>query len=211
MNKLISFNYSTVVLCNGSFPEHRIPLGVLNGAEKIVCCDGAAEKLLRYGREPHEIVGDMDSLSDELKARYADRIFRDPDQESNDQTKAVCRCAALGVEQLAILGATGLREDHTIGNISLLSDYSLFIDAVSVTDTGIFVPVNRSARFTCPRGAQISIFAINPQTRVTSFGLKYPLSGTRLLSWYRGTLNETIYDSFELEMDAGGLIVYRKF
>ena len=211
MDRLTSFDYSTVVLCNGKFPEHPIPLSVLNGAEKIVCCDGAAEKLLHYGMEPHEIVGDMDSLSDTLKLQYADKIFHDPDQESNDQTKAVCHCAAFGVERLAILGATGLREDHTIGNISLLSDYSLFIDVVTVTDTGIFVPLNRSAKFSCPKGTQISIFAITPQTSVTSVGLKYPLSGTRLFNWYHGTLNETLYDSFELKMDAGSLIVYRKF
>ena len=50
-------------------------------------------------------------------------LHRISDQETNDQTKAVNFLLAQGKRRIAIIGATGNREDHTLGNISLLSDY----------------------------------------------------------------------------------------
>jgi len=34
-----------VILANGNFPVHEIPLGYLKSAEHLICCDGSAEKL----------------------------------------------------------------------------------------------------------------------------------------------------------------------
>jgi thiamine pyrophosphokinase len=190
------------------FPQHAIPLEILNRAGMTVCCDGAAVKLLQYGKEPSAIVGDMDSLPAELKTAYSDRIFYDGDQETNDQTKAVSWCRERKINPVIILGATGLREDHTIGNISLLAEYVDFMDIVTVTDTGIFVPVNRSKTFKCRAKQQISIFSVSPFTKITSAGLKYEISERCFTNWYQGTLNETLYDSFHLDVNTGKLIVY---
>ena len=66
----------------------------------------------------------MDSLSSDLALRFADRIYRDEDQETNDLTKAVKWCNERGYNDIVIIGATGKREDHTIGNISLLAEYA---------------------------------------------------------------------------------------
>jgi thiamine pyrophosphokinase len=200
----------SVVLCDGQFPEHEIPLRLLNRAGKIICCDGAATKLLHHGIEPYSIVGDMDSLPDSLLDKYSDRIFRDTDQETNDQTKAIHWCHERDIRPIIILGATGLREDHTIGNISLLTDYIDFTDVITVTDTGIFIPVNRSQTFRCRAGQQVSIFAITPETKITSRNLKYEILNRRLSNWYQGTLNETLSDAFNISIDRGKLIIYLK-
>ena len=45
------------------------------------------------------------------------------DQETNDLTKAVNYVKTLGFREVLILGATGRREDHTLGNISLLAQF----------------------------------------------------------------------------------------
>ena len=65
----------------------------------------------------------MDSLDPSIAGRFHDRIFRNSDQETNDLTKAVTWCSERGYRDLVILGATGKREDHTMGNISLLAEY----------------------------------------------------------------------------------------
>ncbi|MDR1340884.1 MAG: thiamine diphosphokinase [Prevotellaceae bacterium] len=201
----------SVVLCDGKFPEHDIPLKCLNNARKIICCDGAAIKLLQYGKEPYSIVGDLDSLPDSLISKYADRVFRDEDQEINDQTKAVLWCYERNIRPVIILGATGLREDHTIGNISLLADYAEFTDVAMVTDTGIFLPVNKPTTFKCHKGQQVSIFAITPDTKITSQGLRYEVSKRRFKNWNQGTLNETLSNSFHLIIDRGKVIVYLNY
>ncbi|MDR2423354.1 MAG: thiamine diphosphokinase [Prevotellaceae bacterium] len=211
---LLSFGQeleSNVILCNGLFPSHSIPLNLLNSAKKIICCDGAAEKLLHYGKTPFSIVGDMDSLPDNLKDRYKDRIFHDSEQENNDLTKAVQWCFLRHIHPLIVLGATGLREDHTIANIALLSDYNEYIDIIAVSDTGIFVPINCSKTFICRPQQQVSIFAITPDTKITSSGLKYEITERRFTNWNQGSLNETMSDTFKISIDAGRLIVFLEF
>jgi len=209
MNDILPESY-TVIVADGTFPTHEIPLGFIKNATRIVCCDGSTQNLLLAGMQPDAIVGDLDSLSDELAVRYADRIFLDESQETNDLTKAVTWCCEMGYREIVIVGATGKREDHTIGNISLLVEYMKEANVKMVTDTGIFLPYLKSSEISSFQGQQISIFSIDPETEVTSFGLRYPLNKTKIKNWWFATLNEALGDSFSLEFN-GRLIVYKKF
>lgn len=201
----------TVILADGSFPQHEIPLGCLRNAARIICCDGAAQSLLTFGLEPFAIVGDCDSLTPEIAEKYADRIFRSSEQDTNDLTKSVKWCSENGFTDLVILGATGKREDHTIGNISLLAEYSISVSVKMLTDTGVLVPVTQSGKFGCFKGQQVSIFSIDTETEITSRGLKYPLINRKLKNWWEATLNEATGNSFELDFKGGPLIVFLKF
>jgi len=209
MNDILPESYS-VIVADGTFPTHEIPLGFIKNATRIVCCDGSTQNLLLAGMQPDAIVGDLDSLSDELAVRYADRIFLDESQETNDLTKAVTWCCEMGYREIVIVGATGKREDHTIGNISLLVEYMKEANVKMVTDTGIFLSYLKSSEISSFQGQQISIFSIDPETEVTSFGLRYPLNKTKIKNWWFATLNEALGDSFSLEFN-GRLIVYKKF
>ena len=55
------FKTPFILLANGEFPTHPVPLRFLNSAETIICTDGSADKLLAHGRTPDVIIGDMDS------------------------------------------------------------------------------------------------------------------------------------------------------
>jgi thiamine pyrophosphokinase len=200
-----------VIVADGNFPVHEVPKGYLEKADVIVCCDGSAESLLDKGMIPDAIVGDMDSLSDVLKVRYSNRIFVDDTQETNDLTKAVEWCHASGYNDITIVGATGKREDHTIGNISLLAEYSEFVNVKMVTDTGIFLPFRTSSKIETVPGQQISIFSVSPETEITSAGLRYPLIRRKLKNWWEATLNEAIGDKVELEINGGPILVFLNF
>jgi thiamine pyrophosphokinase len=201
----------TIILADGSFPQHEIPLGYLKNAGRIICCDGSIENLLKAGIEPEAIVGDLDSLNQELAQRFSDRLFRDKSQDINDLTKAVKWCIEKGYKDIVILGATGKREDHTLGNISLLAEYAKEVNVVMVTDSGILNPFLKSCKVTSFPGQQVSVFSINPETEITSTGLRYKLKKMKLQNWWRATLNEAIGDSFGLLFTGGPLIVYLKF
>ncbi len=200
----------TVIVADGVFPQHEIPLGYLKKADRIVCCDGSAQNLLQYGLKPDAIVGDLDSLTDDLTRMFADRIYLDENQDTNDLTKAVSWCSDNGFKDIVIVGATGKREDHTIGNISLLAEYVMDMNVIMVTDTGILRPFLKSSAISSFPGQQVSIFSIDPETKVTSGGLRYPLSGTKIKNWWCATLNESSGNSFSLDF-TGRLIVYLKF
>ena len=201
----------TVIVADGTFPVHEIPLGYLKNASKIVCCDGSAEDLVYNGFIPDAIVGDMDSLNDELANKYADRIFQDENLDTNDLTKAVEWCHEMKYDDIIIVGATGKREDHTLGNISLLAEYIKDVNVIMVTDTGIFHPFLKSANIKSFPGQQVSIFSIDPETEITSRGLRYVLKKAKLKNWWVATLNEALGDSFILEFKKGRVIVYLKF
>lgn len=202
---------TAVILADGSFPVHHVPLSFLRDAEHIICCDGSAESLFLSGMEPEAIVGDLDSLAPGIEERFADRLFKDSEQDSNDLTKAVRWCIKNGYKEITILGATGKREDHTLGNISLLAEYCTEIKVIMVTDTGTIIPLLKSCKVSSFPGQQVSIFSINSETKVTSKGLKYQLENLKLENWWRATLNEATGDSFELRFNGGPLIVYQKF
>jgi thiamine pyrophosphokinase len=200
-----------VIVADGSFPVHEIPLGYLRKAEKIVCCDGSASTLVSAGFIPDAIVGDMDSLDKELAARFSEKVHVNPEQETNDLTKSVKWCVENGFDDLIILGATGKREDHTLGNISLLAEYVKYARVKMVTDTGYLIPLIRSATLPACPGQQVSIFSIDNETEITSKGLEFSLNRTKLNNWWQATLNECLGDSFSLEFSSGRLIVYIKF
>jgi len=201
----------TVILANGKFPDHPIPVGYLLNAKRVICCDGAADSLIDFGLEPYAIVGDCDSVNKKIAERFKDRLFRNTDQETNDLTKAVSWCSERGYINIVILGATGKREDHTLGNISLLIEYARIVTVKMVTDSGVLIPVMNSCKIESEKGQQVSVFSIDPCTEITSTGLKYKLEKKKLPNWWTATLNETEGNSFSLEFDGGPLIVYMKF
>lgn len=203
----------TVILADGVFPTGREALALLDRAERVICCDGAARSLVAYGREPDRIVGDLDSLTEEFKKRFADRIEQVDEQESNDLSKAFRYCCQQGYCNIVILGATGKREDHTLGNLSLLSVYAESVpDIKIVTDHGYFTVAKRSGVFDSFAGMQVSIIALDSMVEVTSRDLKYPMDKLPLRRWYQATLNEALGTEFALEFTVGcELLIYRTF
>lgn len=186
-----------VVLANGEYPTNSLPLKVLAEAPYVVCCDGGADEYIRRGHIPDVIIGDGDSLSEENRSKHADILHRISDQETNDQTKAVTFLLAQGKRRIAIVGATGKREDHTLGNLSLLIDYMRAgADVRTYTDYGVFIPCLGTRTFPCHPGQQISIINFNAR-QLHGKGLVYPLSD--FTNWWQGTLNECTGTEFTVE------------
>lgn len=137
-----SYHPEAVIIAGGDYPTHPIPLALLRHAKFVCCCDGTAQTYIEHGYIPHAIVGDGDSLTEEFKTKYQSIFHHISEQEDNDLTKATRYCMAKGYTSICYLGATGKREDHTLGNISLLIRYmhAFHIQATMVTDHGYFTP-----------------------------------------------------------------------
>ncbi len=205
---------NVVIICDGQFPKTEYPRYIIRSADFIICCDGALRKFMRaskaiFGEErlPDLVIGDMDTLPAPLQKKYADIIIREDEQEHNDQTKAV-RWALnnlRGVESVHILGATGGRADHTIGNLSLLMEYTRMFDLgdialEAVSDEGTFFPINETTEFECGTGRGVSIFTPDSSLRIKSEGLEYPTDGVIFDNWWKATLNKASQDTVRLEL-----------
>lgn len=200
---------STVIIANGRFPKHPLPLSCIRKAEFIVCTDGAANDFIAIGGIPDAIVGDCDSISERNREQFADIIHVNQDQETNDLTKSVMFCIEKGKKDIVIIGGTGKREDHTIGNISLLAEYIMIANVVMVTDWGIFTPISEDKAFNSFNGEQVSIFSID-QKEVTTHNLKYKIDNSILTNWWQGSLNSSLGDSFSIETK-GRLIIFQSY
>ena len=204
-----SSSFDAVILCDGDYPTHRVPLGILQSARLLVCCDGAGMNHILHGGTPHAIVGDGDSLPDDFKGRYADIFHPVDEQEDNDQTKATRFCMERGCRRIAYLGSTGRREDHTLGNISLLMRYrrEFGLDVTMVTDNGYFTPAQGCQQFASFARQQVSIFNFGC-TRLSGKGFKW--SPYVYKEMWQGTLNEAVGDEVTLDGD-GEYLVFRTF
>lgn len=197
-----------VVVGNGEFPSHEIPLQVLDSSSLVICCDGGANSYIESGRTPQFIIGDGDSLSTDNRTRFADRFLHNSDQETNDQTKAVRYLHSKGIRRIAIVAATGKREDHTLGNISLLQEYlHMGMEVTMLTDYGFFVAVRGTQTFKSFAGQQVSVFGLQTQG-MRSQGLKYSLYD--FTAWWQGTLNEAEGKEFTIFTE-GEYLVYRTY
>ena len=188
--------FDAVIVAGGEFPTGKQPLDILQDTSFIVCCDGAADRYIATGRIPDAIVGDGDSISAENREKFAHILHIIDEQDTNDQTKAVRYLIERGKRRIAIVGATGKREDHTIGNISLLIEYAregCFVR--SFTDYGVFIPCNGTTTHQCRKGQQVSIFSITAKV-LSAKGLRYPIYD--FTNWWQGTLNECTGDEFTI-------------
>jgi len=205
-----------VILAQGAYPSHPYPLQILQEAKTLICTDGAVNNLT--GREPDIIVGDLDSLSGILKERYASRLVINTDENTNDLTKAVQYCHEKGIRTITILGATGLREDHMLGNISLLGDYARMMDSVRmVTDYGTFwayadqpprAGESSSLSLPCIKGGPVSFFGLNPALKLQVSGVQYPVENVVFDAFWKATLNKCTGTRLDLRFLHGPLLIY---
>ena len=102
----------------GSFlKEHKF--------EKVVAVDGGLEAAKELDIIPDVIVGDFDTVHPEILAYYRkmEHIVwevHQPEKDDTDTELAIKRALAMNCSHITLLGATGGRLDHMIGNIHLL-------------------------------------------------------------------------------------------
>ena len=192
---------SIAILCDGLFPSEPYPLYLLDSAPGVVCCDGALSKLLAHNpsARPLAVVGDLDSLSEELRAQYSALIVRESEQDDNDLTKAMRWVLRTHpeVSEIVILGATGLREDHTIGNLGLLMEYTRLFDlgerkVTMVSDYGTAFAITDTCDLHLGEGRRFSLFSADNTLRISSEGLQWPTDEVVFDAWWKATLNRTV-------------------
>ena len=194
-------DFDAVILAHGDFPQAEIPLDLLRLAPFVCACDGA----VNHYPQADAIVGDGDSVPESLR----NRLIQIEEQEDNDLTKATRYCLSKGMKRIVYLGTTGKREDHTLGNISLIVRYvqEMGIEPLLATDYGWFVVAEGESTFESFKGQQVSIFNMTCNA-LSSEGLLWQAYPYR--QWWQGTLNESAGDAFTLKGD-GFYLVYRTY
>ena len=208
-----------VILAAGDFPTHPVPVAALREADAVVCCDSAYSALKAAAPDKAlcaVVIGDGDSLPEADKTALGDRWIHVAEQDYNDLHKAMEWATgkfSILNSQFSILGATGRREDHTLGNISYLATFAgehHGADIEMLTDYGRFVATTGSRTFTSFPRQQVSIFTMTPDVPFSAVGLKWPLDGFHARLWWQATLNEALGTEFTLSTE-GCLVVFQTY
>ena len=204
-------HYSTVIVGNGETPQGEIPLLFLQRAQFIVCCDGALDKLLHIGIKPNIVIGDCDSISEEKRQQFQDIIIEDQDEECNDLQKALKYCMKQQLGPVAVLGASGLRDDHQLANLSILNMYSASMDLIMVSNYGLFSFISEDTTFASLPGQEVSVFNFDGQAIFSFEGLQYPVHNRRFTQLWEGSLNKALGEHFTVKISGGRGLVYREY
>lgn len=205
---------TAVIIGNGAFPKKEYPLYLLQTADKIVCCDGALASYIRYCKHigkperPDVVIGDMDSIPHKLAEEYRDLLVKITEQETNDQSKAFhyIKNNFPDVDTIHIIGATGKREDHTIGNLSLLMEYAKEMKAEGceginvdiVSDTCTAFAITDTCSIDVGEGREISILCPDNSLNIKSEGLTWKTDNVVFDNWWKATLNRASADTVTL-------------
>ena len=173
-----------------------------------MCCDGAAVKYLRkFGEKklPEAVIGDMDSLPRRLREKLAPIVIPVEEQDYNDLTKAMRYVLDHhpDVTDIHILGASGLREDHTVGNLGLLMEYTRMFDLEGirvemVSDYSTAFAITDSCELHVGKGRRVSLFSPDNSLTIKSEGLHWSTDGVVFDNWWPATLNRADADVIKL-------------
>lgn len=174
----------TLLVLDGGLPPLSMILEIAKNAERTVCTDGVARHLEFLDPPLSAIIGDMDSLAEDV-AHFAElgiEIVQDPDQYSNDFEKALRFLIDRNAEHVLILGLSGKRMDHTLTNISVMKRFvPRFKSLVSIDQYGlsylVFGPVERH-KIEAKENTIVSLTPIYEALGVVTENLYYPINGT---------------------------------
>ncbi len=207
-----------VLLANGPLTPSPAIRQLISDAGRLVGVDGGCRHLQLLGGRPHLAVGDMDSIPEILLQEYrqagVEMHLHPPKKDATDLELALELAIIRGATRISILGATGGRLDHTLGNLYLLARClptgipACIMDheqCVHLTDQTL--TVNGAV------GDTLSLLPATPEAcGVTLTGLEYPLhDATLTFGSSLGMSNVFVETRVTVTLRGGRLFVFHLF
>ena len=153
--------------------------------EKVIAVDGGLEAAKELGIIPDVIVGDFDTVRPEILSYYRkmEHIIwevQQPEKDYTDTELAIKRALAMNCSHITLLGATGGRLDHMIGNIHLLFpclQKGTYAEIVDTQNRLYLIDGEHIFRKDAVWGKYISFLPLTQEVKgITLKGFKYPLT-----------------------------------
>jgi thiamine pyrophosphokinase len=207
---------TVVIFAGGARPIVRRVRAVVSAASYVIAADSGADHALALGRPIDLAVGDFDSISaDGLAALERDgvRLERHPtDKDATDLELALSAAIALAPRRIVVLGGTGGRLDHVLGELSLLAAETYRgVEVDALLGRATVHVVHRERQIAGRTGEQLSLFALHgPAHGVVTEGLLYPLRGETLEPGStRGMSNVFAAARARIALESGVLLAVR--
>jgi len=204
----------TIVIANGDLPHLPLPLPE---HDRVVAADGGAGHALRFGIVPDDVIGDLDSVTDEELARIerdGGRIHSFPeDKDETDLELALDFAAASGAGRITCYGLFGGRWDMTFANLLLLASPRYAGIRLEAAVGGTRVHILRGTETLSLKGAPgaaVSVLPLDgPAAGLTYTGLAWPLEDADLpFSSPRGVSNRMEGAAATISLREGVVMVF---
>lgn len=198
-----------LILCNGRPPSQALFEEQRLWADLFIAADGGANIARSMDTPPDVVIGDLDSY--EKKPDDTFEIIHKPSQYANDLEKALQLARQKKAQQVNVLGATGLRIDHSLKNLSVLKQFDEFFPTLLFIDefaTVQLLPNNFTKEI--PVQTTVSLFPLSGKvTGITTRGLKYPLNEESLENGVRdGSSNIVTSSPVHITHQTGDLLFF---
>lgn len=197
-----------LLICNGEQPSASLARRLARRSQLIVAADGGANGARELKITPDLIIGDLDSITPATRKFFSSTaVIRMPQQDNTDMEKALDYLVSESLAQeVMIIGATGRRIDHTLGNLVVLSHYRRRLRVVACGDGWHAFPVRNTETVEASIDTTVSLIPISDCRGVTLRGLKYPLRNVPLRAGQIAVSNVVRHSPFTIQLRRGKMI-----
>lgn len=185
----------------------------------IIAADGGCNHLFKMNIMPNYIIGDLDSIDNDLIEHYKVQhvIFKTYPSKKDETDSQICIYLAkeLNATQIDFYGALGGRIDHTLANIGLMhyARQMNIIPRIITSEEEITIIKNEEVILKGKKGDTISIIPImGDASNVTLNKLEYPLNNAKMnyLSSL-GISNVMLEDECSIKIEDGYALIIRNY
>lgn len=176
----------------------------------IVCADSGYSFAKKAGLTPNLIIGDFDSLKEELP-QNTEVVKLNTHKDDTDTEHCVMECIRRGYKDFLLLGSIGGRTDHTFANIATLAFLSEYNYNGIARNNGEEIRILKEGSYEMnnKKGLIFSVFPYGCESvNVTYKGAEYMLNNKTLTyNVSRGISNVFVNDEAEITINRGRAIL----
>ncbi len=209
-----------IIIANGEPPSRADVQRWLREGDVLICADGGTRAALALNLSPHHVVGDFDSLpEDVVRALQAQgtQLHRHPTRKNETDLELALLLATQLTprpEAIVVLGALGGRLDHALANMLLLAMPALRGWSVVLAhgpERAMLIDAREAPTTLTLRGAPGDLVSLLPLGGdvhgITTEGLEYPLRDEPLFFGpARGVSNVLLSETARVHVRHGMLL-----
>ena len=166
-----------LIVLGGDAPGVELLKSCVQEADFSIAADRGLEAFDAAGLEPDMLIGDMDSVSPDVLARYESRLSEDRlncIKNDTDCEYALNLAISRGATEIVLLGALGGRLDHALANLMMVVRAARSGVWAEIRAEGVrIVRVNGSYTLAGARGSTISLLPLGTARGVSIRGCYY--------------------------------------
>lgn len=214
LKKEILQSMTGLIVCNGRIRDYGFYKPFFDKAGLVICADGGAAHLQKFGVLPHVLLGDFDSISFEDMEYYKSsevEILKFPvEKDMTDTELAVEMAAQRGCKEIILIGALGTRMDHSISNVFLLKKMlDMGVEGVIADEYNEIRLIDKSIELKRDGDRKVTLLPLSGSVSgVTTKGLYYPLlKATIPIGSTWGVSNEFTGETAGVDIEEGLMLV----